>query len=104
MLSNRKDLSELLRSILGDNRENVYFQPPESLKLKYPCIVYELGSYLPTKADNKAYLIRESYSITLITKLPDTEIGKQLLNVEGSKFDRYFVNDNLYHYVFTITI
>lgn len=104
MLANRKDLSDFLRSVLKENGDNVYFQPPESLKLKFPCIVYELGSYKPTKADNKAYLINESYSITLITKMPDTEYGKQILNKETAKFDRYFISDNLYHYVFTITI
>lgn len=104
MLANRQDLSEFLRSVLGEYGKNVYFQPPESLKLNFPCIIYELGSYSPTKADNKAYHINESYSITLVTKLPDTNYGKQILNKETAKFDRYFVNDNLYHYVFTITI
>lgn len=104
MLSTRKELSDFLRSVLDDYKDNVYFQPPESLKLKFPCIIYELGSYSPVKADNKAYHINESYSVTLVTRNPDTEIGKRILSIETAKFDRYFVSDNLYHYVFTITL
>lgn len=104
MIKNREELKDFLRSVLGSN--NVYFQPPESLKLSYPCIIYELSNYDTIKADNKSYVIHKQYSITLIMKLPDEddEFFKKILNEETATFDRVFVNDNLYHYVFTITI
>ena len=34
------ELQEVLQGILG-NDGKAYFQPPENLKLKYPCIVFE---------------------------------------------------------------
>lgn len=38
MTKDRIGLSKLLREILDS--DNVYFQPPESLKMNYPAIVY----------------------------------------------------------------
>ena len=38
-MKTRYELHEFLCEILGSR--NVYFQPPESVKMKYPAIVYE---------------------------------------------------------------
>ena len=40
-----------LRNTLGSN--NVYFQPPESVKLKYPAVVYSRSEIKQTKADHQ---------------------------------------------------
>ena len=40
----RLDLDDTLREIMGD-KGSVYFQPPENLKMKYPCIRYSLMTY-----------------------------------------------------------
>jgi len=101
-ISNRNDLKKALRTILGSNE--VYFQPPESKKLTYPCIIYELGDYNLIHADNGKHHIDDLYNITLITKLPDETIGKALLELPMCGFNRVFINDGLYHYVFTIYI
>lgn len=37
-MANRLNLHEEFATLLGSN--NVYFQPPESVKLNYPCIKY----------------------------------------------------------------
>ena len=39
MAKQRSDFQTVLESIPGV--EKVYFQPPESVKLVYPCILYE---------------------------------------------------------------
>ena len=39
-MRNRLDLQKIFEDILGS--KNVYFQPPESLKMKYPAIRYSL--------------------------------------------------------------
>lgn len=106
MFKNRDELKNFFRSILGSYSNNVYFQPPESIKLSYPCIIYKLSGYPLIKADNKTYTIHKEYFVELITKLPDEdeEYYKKILDNEMVKFDRVFINDNLYHYVFTITI
>ena len=38
MAKTREELHELLVSVLGSR--NVYFQPPESIRMQYPAIVY----------------------------------------------------------------
>lgn len=104
MVSSRQELSAEFKRILGPYSSNVYFQPPESIKLSYPCIIYEMEPYDVTKADNKSYIIHEVYSATLITKQPDTGYGKEILQIETANPETIFVNDNLYHYVYKITL
>lgn len=98
-MATRLELHEELVKILGSR--NVYFNPPETLKLNYPCIVYSLSSIRKEDADDSAYKINKAYSITLIHKDPDNDIVDKILLLPMCKFDRPFVSDNLYHYVFT---
>ena len=97
----RIELHELLCSALGSR--NVYFQPPESLKLKYPAIVYGLNNVRTLAANNKTnYKLDTSYKVTLIEHDPDSEIMLELLTIPKCKFDSHYVADNLIHNVFTI--
>lgn len=98
-ISRIDDLHAELKEILGS--DNVYYQPPETLKLKYPCIVYKLDDIAKRSANNKVYKINKSYSVTLIHNNPDNDIVDKLTNSSMCSFDRYFVSDNLHHYVFT---
>ena len=100
---NREELRDALRAILGNNKD-VYFQPPESIKLSYPCIIYELSDYNLIKASNVNHHLSVGYSITLITKLPDETLSRKIIELPYCTFDREFINDGLYHYVFTIYI
>ena len=43
-MASRLNLQDKLEEVLGSKQ--VYFQPPESLKLKYPCIVYSRSNNL----------------------------------------------------------
>ena len=95
-------LSKKLKEILGTN--NVYFQPPENTKLQYPCIVYEVGVGLRTPADNIKYLYNQGYSITYITKEPDTDIPDKILEMQYCTFERQFKSENLYHWIFFIYV
>ena len=96
----RVELQRILEEILGS--KNVYFQPPENVKLKYPCIIYQLGAGLRTPADNKKYLYYQGYTVTLITKDPDTDIPDKLLDLQYCSLERPFIAENLYHWVFFI--
>ena len=97
----RIELHEMLCSALGSR--NVYFQPPESLKLKYPAIVYELNVVRNLSADNKSnYKLDTSYKVTLIEHDPDSEIMLDIFKIPMCKFDSQYVADNLIHNVFTI--
>lgn len=93
------DLYVVLKEIV----DNVYYQPPENLKLKYPCIIYERSNAVSQYADNIPYKKDKRYTVTLITKTADNdEYLDKILDLPMCTFDREFKNDNLVHDVFTI--
>lgn len=97
----RTELQSILEETLGSR--NVYFQPPESLKLKYPCIVYSLAS-MPNKfADNEGYIRYNQYQVTVIDEDPDSEIREKVALLPMIRFDRSAYMDRLNHYYFTIS-
>lgn len=96
----RLELQSLLEDILGSR--NVYFQPPESVRMKYPAIVYRLNSVQNRYADDMPYLRNKSYRVTVIDKNPDTKIPDRIGELPLCRFDSHFVSDNLNHYIFTI--
>lgn len=96
----RLELHEKLVEILGS--QNVYFQPPESLKISYPCIVYQLNNMKQWHADSLPYNTNKSYSVTIIDKNPDTTIPDEIAKLPLCRFDRFYTADNLNHYVFTL--
>lgn len=102
MAKTRIELQEALEEFLGSR--NVYYQPPESIKLKYPCIIYELGNIDKVPADNIAYLKHKRYTLTLIHQDADSDLPDKLLDhFQYISFDRPYKADNLYHEVFTLT-
>lgn len=96
----RLEIDNLFREILGTT--DVYFEPPENVKLKYPCIIYNRTSGLTNFASNKPYTFNYRYTVTVIDRDPDSRIPEKLASQQCCTFDRGFTNDNLYHYVFTI--
>lgn len=102
-MTSRIDLHEELVRILGSN--NVYFQPPESIKLKYPCIVYTKTSMPKVNADDGMYKINTGYKVVYVHKDPDEDdLVKELLQIPHSRYSTCFTSDNLYHDVLEIYI
>ena len=99
-MDSRPNLQTKLEQILGSR--NVYFQPPESIKLNYPAIVYKRSNIQNTFADNEVYKQSHFYEITVIDRKPDSQITKKLSKLPKIRFDRSFTYDNLNHDVFTI--
>lgn len=99
-MASRLELQTQLEEILGSR--NVYYQPPESIKLKYPCIIYELSSIKKTSANNHSYINNRAYQITLIDEDPESEFVDPILELETCRFDSAFATDGLNHYVFTL--
>ena len=85
-----------------NNNKNVYFQPPENLKMNYPAIKYSLDKIDEKFANNRRYISIRRYSLIVISRKPDPEIINKLLDLPMCTFDRPYVSDNLYHYSFTI--
>ena len=99
-MHNRLDLHELLCEVLGSR--NVYYSPPESVKIKYPAIVYSRSDIDNKFANDSVYNQSHVYSITVIDDDPDSEIVERMSLIPRCKFDRHFVSDNLNHDTFTI--
>lgn len=100
-MSRRLELQTLLEQLLGTRQ--VYFQPPESIKMKYPCIVYTIDDIPVEYADDYQYKTHERYLVTYITKDPDDSLVETLWKEKGFRFDRRFNSDNLHHFVYTFT-
>lgn len=91
-----------LQMILSEFCQNVYFQPPSNVQMKYPAIVYERDRSDTQFANNSPYAVRRNYSITLITRDPDDGIFEALAGLPLCAHQRYYVADNLNHDVFSI--
>ena len=100
-MSNRADLqSKLENEIMGS--ENVYFQPPATVKMNYPAIVYNLSKIDNTFANNLSYKRARAYQVILIDKNPDSEYVDKILSLPMCSFDRHYKSDNMNHFVFTL--
>lgn len=100
-MASRLELHEELCDILGSR--NVYFQPPESIKMKYPCIKYSLSRMLHKHANNKIYKNDIGYEVIVIDLDPDSTIHVKLLeHFQMCRFERSYTADDLNHNVLTI--
>lgn len=102
----RLDLHTILCQILKcpeNGKEcRAYFQPGPNTKLSYPCIVYHLNDISTNHADNRIYKKDNGYSLTLISKDPDTVLVDDIMELSMIDYDRSFRIDNLNHWVFSI--
>lgn len=91
-----------LHQILTEIAPNVYFQPPEDLKMSYPCIVYQ-RDYADTKfADNEVYSHTPRYQLTVIDQDPDGEIREKVAALPRCLYTRFFAANQLNHDVFSL--
>lgn len=99
-MGTRLEFHSLLTEVLGST--NVYFQPPSTIQMRYPCIVYELSGKNVRYADNGNYLLTNRYTLTVIDRNPDTLIPDKIQELRRCKLNRVFTANNLNHYVFDI--
>ena len=100
-MESRLRLQAELEKILGS--KNVYFQPPSSFQMLYPCFRYELSDIDKKSADNRVYMKKKAYSVTYITYDPDDDLSDELFDAfQMIRFDRPYVADNLHHFVYKI--
>lgn len=99
-MGTRLELHEVLVDILGSR--NVYFQPPESVKMTYPAIVYSRSRIEKVSADDSMYKQSLAYDVTVIDKNPDSELPFKVAQLPMCRHDRGYKADNLNHDVFTL--
>lgn len=95
-MASRLELHEEFCDILGNR--NAYFQPPASIKLNYPCIVYSISSVNKQNANDKMYKSMNEYKVVVIDSDPDSEIPNKIIaRFPMCRFDRAYTLDNLNH-------
>lgn len=82
----------------------VYFQPPESIRLEYPCIVYRRVSGNTIFADNEMYNFKIRYTIVLMDMNPDTIYLEKIAALPGCNYSTHYTSDGIYHDVFNVII
>jgi len=91
----RTKLHKILKDTSG--LERVYFQPPATIKMEYPCIVYSLVSRDTKFADNLPYSNKKRYKIMCMDTDPDSEIADKIATLPYCITETRYTVDNLYH-------
>lgn len=99
-MADRLEFQAILEEILGSR--NVYFQPPASVRLKYPAIVYKRTSIDNLPADNLVYKQDTCYEVVVIDPDPDSRIVYDISKFPKCRHINHFVEDNLNHDAFRI--
>lgn len=81
---------------------NVYFQPPANVNMRYPAIVYSINDMGNMHADDDVYGKNRSYTVTVIDSNPDSPLAESVSNISTCRFNRCYSANGLNHFVFTI--
>ena len=101
-MQSRLELHAGLCRILGS--KNVYYQPPESIRMKYPAIIYDLESIENIFSGNVVYLQKCVYRVIVVDADPDSTIVKRMSILPRCKYIKHYIADNLNHDVFRISV
>lgn len=99
-MGSRLKLHEVLCEVLGSR--NVYFNPPSSVKMKYPAIVYNRKKIDNKHANNGVYIQSDVYEVTVIDRDVESEVVARVSKLPLCSFDRNYKSDELDHNVFTL--
>lgn len=99
-MASRLELHIKLKEILGS--ESVYYQPPSSVQMTYPAIVYSRSRIDNIFACDIVYGQANAYQVTVIAKQPDHEAVGKVSRLPKCSFNTHFTKDNLNHDVFTL--
>lgn len=106
MARDRLKLHDEFIDILGTRGEEVsrvYFQPPGSEGMEYPCIRYSLGAPDLKRANDKIYGNMTRYDVIVIDYDPDSTIAGQILEqFQYVSPGIPYTADNLYHWPLTL--
>jgi len=96
----RLELHAILLDLL--KTDQVFFQPPPNVYMKYPAIVYHRDYELTNYADDAPYLHRKRYLVTVIDRNPDSDVPDKIADLPMCVYDRFYTADDLNHDVFKL--
>lgn len=106
-MDRRLDLQHKLEDVYTDatkksSRDKVYYQPPASIRLTYPCLIYKMINLPVETANNYPYKVEHAYELTVIDSDPNSALREAIVRLQKCRFVRSYESDNLHHYVFYI--
>jgi len=97
----RNDMQTYLTNLIPE-RVRVYFQPPASVQLTYPCLIFKRKPSRVSRADNKAYRVNDLYEVTVLTLDVDEPLFDILVTTPKTTHTKTYTRDRVYHHVFDI--
>ena len=94
-MGQRQKLHKQLELALGSKR--VYYQPPPSVKLEYPCIIYSKTDRELLRADDSVYKSFDRYQVVVLYTDPDLEATDHVLSLPWATYNRHYAVNNVYH-------
>lgn len=105
MAGSRLALHDILIEILGTQGQTVsrvYFQPPSTVKLEYPCIIYSLSDQKDFFSGDRIYFGMNKYLVTIVDKNPDSLFPEKVHDLPYSAFSTKFNKDGLNHTIYSL--
>lgn len=100
-MDRRLKLDELLKAIPGVKK--VYFQPPENIRMEYPCIRYYRTRPSVDRANDRVYRFTQCYELITIDTNPDAQTARYIVeNFQMAEVGTTYVSENLYHTPITL--
>lgn len=99
-MEKRLQLHSKLVELLGSR--HVYYQPPSTVKMEYPCIVYSPEPTLRKDADNLIYFKRRRYHLIYISRDPDDPMVDAIEGIRYCDHTDTTVVDRLYQTHFSL--
>lgn len=99
-MGDRLNLDAIFEELLGSNE--VYFQPPASVKMQYPAIVYRRYNINNAHADDGVYKQSLEYEVIVIDRDPDSEIVMKVSRLPRCRHERHYTADGLNHDAFKL--
>lgn len=99
-MASKRELQSKLEELLGSR--NVYYNPPESVKMEYPAIRYVKKNIDVKHASNIIHTMKPCYELTVIDTRPDNPIIEKLMKLPYCSYDRPYKANNLNHDVLTL--
>lgn len=95
-MERRLKLQSKLEELLGSR--NVYFQPPSTVNMQYDAIRYSEGVPDDRFANDKRYSSMSCYDVIVISRLPNPDVVKKILELPYTSKGKPYTADNLNHY------
>lgn len=100
-MDRRLKLHEFLEKI--PTVKKAYFQPPESVKMVYPCIRYYKVRPRADRADDMVYRFTQCYELIVIDPNPDSQISRYIVeHLPMAEINPTYTSNNLYHTPITL--